>query len=43
MLTYGLIVILIYLLACDISDRKAESKHDKKIEQYRKNVGCYLM
>lgn len=38
-----LFVVLIYLTGCHIADRTARQRRDKRAEQYRRNVGCYLL
>jgi len=38
-----LTVVVLYLLGCIAHDRKQAKRKDKRIEQYKKDVGCYLL
>lgn len=34
-----LVLVLVYLWGC----RRIDKKHDKRIDQYKKDTGCYLL
>ena len=38
-----LATVALYLLGCIAYDRRNAKHKDKRIEQYRKNTGCYLL